>query len=88
MSVVLGVEATPNPYANVFRLRQARPGVGVSFYSAEEAAAEPLAARLFAVPGVRAVFWVSDRVTVARSPKTPLEPWRTEVIAALEAALV
>jgi hypothetical protein len=84
MSAILSIEATPNPYAVLVRL--ARPlveGVGRSYYSAEEAAADPLAARLFAVSGVSALFFVQDRITVARHTRAKAD----EVLAAVRAVL-
>lgn len=61
---------TPNPNAGKFvagrTLVEGRRGR--SFHSAEEAAADPLAGRLFALDGVRSLFMVEDFVTVTKDP--------------------
>ena len=59
------VSQTPNPAARKFTLdRPLQDPSSRAFSSAEEAAADPLAAAVFALPGVRSVFAVEDFVTV------------------------
>jgi len=61
-------EATPNPATMKFLPGQPVLGEGVlDIKSAEDADRSPLAARLFAVPGVTAVFLGGDFVTVTKS---------------------
>ncbi|MHA1157180.1 MAG: NifU family protein [Alphaproteobacteria bacterium] len=60
-------EATPNPLSLKFLPGRDVLGSGTAdFRSAEDAAASPLAARLFAVPGVEGVFLGADFVTVIK----------------------
>lgn len=63
-------QATPNPNAGKFTVgrtvvegRSSR-----SFYDAEQAAAEPIAAALFELDGVASIFMVEDFVTVTKQP--------------------
>ena len=62
------VEGTPNPNAAKFVL--VHGGLGSdsrSFFSAADAAGDPLARRLFEIRGVRALFMVENFITVTRS---------------------
>lgn len=60
-------EVTPNPATLKFVPGRKVLGEGSrEFRSAAEAAASPLAARLFAVPGVTAVFFAADFVSVTK----------------------
>jgi len=63
-------QPTPNPNAGKFVVD--RPVVegkaSKSFYSAEQAAGEPLAAALFEIEGVQSLFMVEDFVTVTKRP--------------------
>ncbi len=61
-------EATPNPATLKFIPgRPVLPGEPLDVRSAEDAAASPLAARLFEVPGVTGVFFGSDFIAVTKS---------------------
>jgi hypothetical protein len=68
---VMGVEfrATPNPNAGKFTVgRTVVEGrSSCSFYNAEQAAANPIAAALFELDGVSSVFMVEDFVTVTKN---------------------
>ena len=60
-------EATPNPATLKFLPGKVVLDSGTAdFRSAEEAAASPLASRIFSVPGVTAVFFGYDFVTVTK----------------------
>ncbi len=60
-------EATPNPATLKFLPgRDVLPGEPAEFRDAEDAARSPLAARLFIIDGVTAVFFGSDFVTVTK----------------------
>jgi Fe-S cluster biogenesis protein NfuA len=60
-------EATPNPATLKFLPgRDVLPGEPAEFRSPEDAASSPLAARLFTIDGVTAVFFGSDFVTVTK----------------------
>jgi hypothetical protein len=80
---------TPNPEAGKFTvgrtLVEGRRGRTVS--SADDAAGDPVAARLLAEPGVRSVFMVADFVTVTRQPGVPWADLAPRVRAALRDVL-
>lgn len=81
-------QPTPNPGAGKFVVGKptAPPGSSRSYFSAEEAADDPLARALLAVEGVRSVFMVSDFVTVSKEPSAEWEVLVPEVTAVLETA--
>lgn len=86
MSDVVQVEVQPTPNVNALKFvvnRRVTEGRSRTFRSAEEAAADPLAARLFAIPGVVQVFLLNDFVTVTRDPARDWE----EIAAGAEAAI-
>ncbi len=72
---------SPNPNALRFQLDVTLPAT-MSFNDAAEAEAEPFARRVFAAPGVAAIFGVSDFVTVTRTPGAEWEP----IVAAVQEA--
>ncbi len=62
------VEGTPNPNAAKFVLDREIPcGRSRSYMSPEEARENPLAARLFAIEGVRALLFVENFITVTKT---------------------
>jgi Fe-S cluster biogenesis protein NfuA len=63
------IEETPNPATLKFIPgRPVMEDATAYFADPEAATASPLAVRLFAVPGVREVFFGADFITVAKSP--------------------
>ena len=61
------VEGTPNPNAAKFVLDRPVLGDGSrSYFDAQTAENDPLARRLFAIDGVRALFMVDDFITVTK----------------------
>lgn len=67
--VRVDIQPTPNIHALKFVVdRKITEGRSQTFRSAEEAAAHPLASRLFAISGVVQVFVLNDFVTVTRDP--------------------
>jgi hypothetical protein len=71
VSDAVQVEIQPTPNINALKFvvnRRVTEGRSQTFRSAEEAAPHPLAARLFAIPGVVQVFLLNDFVTVTRDP--------------------
>jgi hypothetical protein len=62
------VKATPNPNAMKFVVPDVRFAAPSSFASPQAAAANPLAAALFALDGVYNVFMAQDFVTVNKRP--------------------
>lgn len=68
MSLAVQVQGTPNPNAAKFVLDRSLLGdEGRTFFDAEAAAGHPLAARLFEVEGVRALFMVDNFITVTKA---------------------
>lgn len=87
-------EETPNPHA--MRYGVGRPvspaGAGAtdrprSFGSAESAAGDALASRLFALPGVVNVMYVRDFVTVNKAPSAKWKALSPKVEAVLREVL-
>ncbi|MBX7245615.1 MAG: NifU N-terminal domain-containing protein [Candidatus Sumerlaeaceae bacterium] len=67
MPVHITAQTTPNPNAMKFTVdRPVSPGGSRTFNSAAEAAADPLAAKLFTISGVKMVFFLNDFVTVSK----------------------
>ncbi len=67
----LTIEVQPTPNINALKFvinRRVTEARSQTFRSVEEAGAHPLAARLFAIPGVVQVFLLNDFVTVTRNP--------------------
>ena len=61
-------QATPNPETLKFLPgRDVSPGAPYEFTSLEEAAASPLAGALFAIRGVRGIFFGDDFVSISKS---------------------
>lgn len=79
-------QPTPNPNAGKFVV--SRPVVdgkaSKSFYSAEQAAAEPVAAALFGVAGVQSLFMADDFITVTKAPDVDWQQLVPEVYAVIE----
>ena len=70
MPRIAEIEFTPNPNARKFILREPLTyGVSKSYESAEQAAADPLASALFAIPHVTNVFYVDYWITVTQDGK-------------------
>jgi len=82
-------QRTPNPNAGKFVV--GRPVVegraSRSWFSAAQAAGDPLAAALFAIPGVASLFMVEDFVTVTKAPEAEWDRLAPAVIATIEDAL-
>lgn len=82
-------QRTPNPNAGKFVV--GRPVVegraSRSWFSAAQASGDPLAAALFAVPGVASVFMVEDFVTVTKAPAADWDRLVPAVIAVIEDVL-
>ena len=82
-------QQTPNPNAGKFLV--GRPVVegdaSRSYHGPEQAAADPLAAALFAVDGVASLFMVEDFITVMKRPETEWSALVPEVVAAIERSI-
>ncbi len=84
----IDVEGTPNPNAAKFVLGSGSLGsTGRTFFSAEETEGDSLAARLFEIEGVRALFMVDNFITVTRSEDTDWEEIVTNVVHAIREEL-
>ncbi|MBL8993231.1 MAG: NifU family protein [Spirochaetia bacterium] len=78
--IVIESEWTPNPNALKFILnREVRPGDKVSFDSAEDAAAIPLAHDLFHLPYVRQVHFFENVITVSKDEDPDWEKAKPEI---------
>ena len=82
-------KATPNPNAGKFSVGRVivEGKTSRSFYNATQAAADPIAAALFALRGVTNVFMVEDFVTVTKEPDVDWSDLIPRVTETLEAVL-
>ncbi|MFW6089923.1 MAG: NifU N-terminal domain-containing protein [Gemmatimonadota bacterium] len=83
------VQGTPNPNAAKFVLGESVLGEeGRTYFDAEAAEGNPLAARLFGVDGVRALFMVDNFITVTKAESATwddlVEPIREAIAEELE----
>jgi hypothetical protein len=62
------IQPTPNPNAAKFVLDRQIAQQPTSFFNAAQAADHPLAAALFAIPGVSSVLLLGDFVTINKAP--------------------
>ncbi len=77
-------EGTPNPATLKFLPGRDVMGAGTAdFATAEAAARSPLAAAVFALPGVARVFLGSDFVTVTKSDETSWQALKPQVLGAV-----
>lgn len=86
MTDAVQVEIQPTPNVNALKFvvnRRVTEGRSQTFRSADDAAANALAVRLFAIPGVVQVFLLNDFLTVTRDPS---KPW-DEIAVAAQAAI-
>lgn len=80
------VDPTPNPNAVKFTLdRPVTEGGSQSYANKEQAQANPLAAKLFELPGVAAVFFLNNFVTVTRDPAQSWDDLVPEVVNVIQA---
>ena len=78
-------DPTPNPNAYKFTLdRPVTQGGSQSFANPEQAAAHPLAARLFAIAGVKALFFLNNFITVTRDPAYSWDALVPEIVDAIQ----
>jgi len=82
--IAVDIQPTPNVNALKFIVnRRLTEGRSQTFRSADDAAAHPLAAQLFAIAGVVQVFLLNDFVSVTRDPAAAWD----EIATAAEAAI-
>lgn len=86
--VKIRVEETPNPHARKLTCSVTlHEGPSLVVSTAADAANNPVARALFAVPGVTGLFLVRDFVTVTRSPAAPWPDLLPRLISVLSDAL-
>ena len=82
---VLNIQPTPNPNAFKFVVDQTMQEDGSRYYNtAAEAAVDPLATALFAVPGVETVYFAQDFATVTCGDGANIETLHQQVRQVLE----
>jgi hypothetical protein len=82
--VVVDIQPTPNVNALKFVVnRRLTEGRSQTFRSPQDAQGHPLAAGLFAIPGVVQVFLLNDFLTVTRDPSASWEQIAGEAEAAI-----
>lgn len=87
--VTVRFQPTPNPNAGKFTVSRAvvEGPDSKSYYSAEQAAGEPVAAALFALDGVSNLFMVDDFITVTKQPDADWDRLVPEVIGVIERSM-
>jgi hypothetical protein len=82
-------QPTPNPNAGKFVVgRPVVEGRGSkTFNSAQQAAAEPVAAAVFCVAGVASLFMADDFITVVKLPEADWNTLVPEVMSAIEKSM-
>ena len=65
---VVEIQPTPNPNAKKFVLDRPVSEQPLSFFNADAAKDYPLAAKLFAIPGVSSLLLLGDFITINKSP--------------------
>ncbi len=86
--VMVRHQATPNPNAVKFVVdRQVVESGSRSYFSAAEAAGDPVGEALMAIDGVASVFMVKDFITVTKSPSADWSELMPRVEDAIRATL-
>ncbi len=70
MPAQVRLDGTPNPNSLKITVSVPVSSKPVTFASAAAAQSDPLAKKLFEVPGVKSVFMISNFVTVTKDPAT------------------
>ncbi len=88
MPKIFDIEYTPNPAARKIVLKEpiTAPGVSLSFSSAQDAAAHPLAEALFAIPHVKSVFMMDRFITITKDNETEWDELLRQVAIPIRAA--
>jgi hypothetical protein len=73
------IQPTPNPNAMKYVLDRAISDQPISFFNASSAQGHPVAAHLFAVPGVSSLLLLGDFVTVNKVPGAKWSEINTQV---------
>ncbi len=86
MPKVLSADATPNENAMKFTIEGKAIESGSATYKADTASENPVAASVFKVSGVVAVFLLNDFITVTKAPEESWSNLRDAVVQAIEQA--
>lgn len=87
--VNITIQGTPNPNAAKFVLDRPVPGGGSrSYFDADSAAEDALAARLFELEGVRALLFVENFITVTKADEAEWDALVQDVRTAIQAELI
>ena len=76
---VVDIQPTPNPNAMKFVLNRSIADNPMSFFNADAAASDSLAARLFTIPGVASLLFLNDFITVNKRPEVKWAPIKRAV---------
>ena len=88
MSFYIHIQDTPNPNAVKIISRYTMKTEGSSNYNAvEEAGANPLAQKIFEVPGVTQVYFFDNYITVSKDPTVDWKEVGDEIVEILQAEL-
>ncbi len=77
--IVKSFQPTPNPNAIKCLLDGRLENAPRSYFKAEDARNDPLAARLFAIPGVTNLLLQPDWITVSKAPDADWKPIRLAI---------
>ena len=83
---VIEIQPTPNPNANKFVLDREVSQQPLSFFTAAAATNDPLAKRLFEIPGVSSLLLLGDFITINKSPAADWDDIKSQARAVLLAA--
>ena len=83
--VVSEVQPTPNPNAAKFILDRSVSEQPTSFFNAGAATGDPLASKLFGIPGVSSLLFLGDFITVNKTPDADWKEVAAQVLAVLAA---
>ena len=82
---VVEIQPTPNPNAKKFVLDRSVSEHPISFFNADAAKDYPLAAKLFAIPGVSSLLLLGDFITINNSPSAKWDDISKQASAVLAA---
>ncbi|MGH7507074.1 MAG: NifU N-terminal domain-containing protein [Longimicrobiales bacterium] len=87
--ITVRFQPTPNPNAGKFTVNRAvvEGPASKSFYSADQAVGEPVAAALFSIDGVAGLFMVADFITVTKVANAAWDRLVPEVISVIEQSM-
>ncbi|MDO9144669.1 NifU family protein [Rhodoferax sp.] len=87
MPKIVDIDATPNPNARKFLLREPLSwGIAHSYENAEQAQGDALASALFAIPHVSNVFYIDSWLTVTQDGQADWDPLLREIAVPVRAA--